>query len=147
MKNFARQVVAPMLSVAALVFFAALTGCEKDKPAPGPQERATDPAYRSALKESRDSQKAIAHRRLPLEANAERMRARAKAALGKDATDAQVEAELDANPAKYPGWRELKSSLTQAEKDMNAEQARVRATIRQRILKEAAEKKAAQKTK
>ena len=145
MKNFARRAVAPILSVAALVFFMVLTGCEEG--GSGPVDRTKDPAYRAALKDSRDAQAGIARRQQPLVANAERMRARAKAALGADATDAQVEAELDANPAKYPGWKELKASLSQAEKDMDAAQAKARATIRERILKEAAEKKAARKTK
>ena len=145
MKNFARRVVAPILSVAALVFFTVLTGCGKDKS--GVVDRTKDPAYRAALKGSRDAQAGIARRQQPLQANAERMRARAKAALGADATDAQVEAELDANPAKYPGWKELKASLLHAEKDMEAAQAKARATVRERILKEAAEKKAARKTK
>lgn len=145
MKKFARRVVAPILSVAALVFFTALTGCEKDKS--GVVDRTKDPAYRAALKDSRDAQANIARRQQPLLANAERMRARAKAALGEGATDAQVEAELDANPAKYPGWKELKACLDGAAKDMDAAQEKARATIRERILKEAAEKKAARKTK
>ncbi len=145
MRNFARRVVAPILSVAALVFFTALTGCGKGES--GSADRTKDSAYRAALKGSRDAQASIARRQQPLLANAERMRARAKAALGAGATDAQVESELDANPAKYPGWKELKASLAQAGKDMDAAQAKARATIRKRILKEAAEKKAARKTK
>ena len=136
MRNFARRVVAPILSVAALLFFTALTGCGKGES--GSADR---------TKGSRDAQASIARRQQPLLANAERMRARAKAALGAGATDAQVESELDANPAKYPGWKELKASLAQAGKDMDAAQAEARATIRKRILKEAAEKKAARKTK
>ena len=64
---------------------------------------------------------------------------RARAALGAEATDEQVIAELDAHPAKYPGWRELKEQLEQAERDRKQAYLKTREIVRARILKEAAD--------
>lgn len=150
MAENARQVVAPVILGATVILFTAFSGCEKGSTPTVPAEpvdRTQDSAYVETLKQSRREQVGIAKRQQSIARNMERMRQRARDVLGKDATDAQVEQELDAHPEKYPGWRELKVGAGESEKQMKDANAKTRATIRARILQEAAERKAAQKNK
>lgn len=149
MQKYLRHGVAPMISVATMVFLAAFSGCKKDSAPTAPStDRMQDPVYTNALASAHKKQVAIVRRQQTLRANMKRMKERARAALGKDATDEQIAAELAANPAKYPGWRELKAQDDQAEQERKAEYLKTRQIVRARILKETADqKKAAAGTK
>lgn len=142
-----RQVVAPVVLGATVILFTAFSGCEKGSKPTTPIDRTEDPAYTEMLKKSRSEQVEIAKGRQSIARNMERMRQRARDVLGKDATEAQVAAELDAHPEKYPGWRELKARAQESEQKMKAVNEKTRAAIRARILKEAADRRAAQKNK
>lgn len=153
MVKIVRQLVAPCLAVAAFAVFTALPGCGKKAPPASPgggaaTDRLNDPAYVATLEKAEKRQNEILARQKPLSRNMERMRQRARDVLGKDATEAQVVAELDAHPEKYPGWRELKAQARDADAEMKRENARMREIVRRRILKDmAARKKASMKTK
>ena len=153
MVNIVRQFVAPCLAVAAFAVFALLSGCEKKASPKTPggtvaTDRLNDPAYVAALEKAEKRQNEILARQKPISKNMERMRQRARDVLGKEATEAQIAAELDAHPEKYPGWRELKAQARDADAEMKNENARMRELVRRRILKDmAARKKAPMKTK
>jgi hypothetical protein len=70
------------------------------------------------------------------------LKERARAKLGKDATEEQIKAELDGNPAKYAGWKLLVDAYAKANAKMEKELADVRGIVRRRIEKEAADQKA-----
>lgn len=98
--------------------------------------------YRKTLHETRTRQNEQAAVRARIEPQLKELVARARAALPKDATDEQVRAELEANPEKYPGWKALSDALAKANANLEQEMARARATVRARILKEAADRRA-----
>lgn len=140
------------VAMAAMCVCAFLAGCERGaspKPAAPAQtndvSRANDPEYRAQLKGMVDARRAADQRRAKIEAQMERLRALAKAALPAGATPEQIKAELENNPKKYPGWREFAAAL----KANDAEQARNRAAataaIGRRIQQEVAEQSAAAK--
>lgn len=93
------------------------------------EERAHDPEYQKQLRGFGDEMKRIVQDRAKIEARMAPLRDLAKKEVPSDATDAQVEAELDGNPKKYPGWRELvaarKSLAVEEEKLKAAAQAAV----------------------
>ena len=69
------------------------------------------------------------------------LKARARRALGENATDEQIKAELDGNPAKYAGWRQLTIAYAKANARAEKELADVRGIVRRRIEKEAADQR------
>ena len=138
MKHWLVQSLAPFATVAVVVGIAAFCGCEK-KPEVY-TVRGEDPVYRKTLHETRTRQNEQAAVRARIEPQLKELIARARAALPKDATDEQVRAELEANPEKYPGWKALSDALAKA--NLEQEMARARATVRARILKEAADRRA-----
>lgn len=93
------------------------------------EERVHDPVYQKQLKEFGQERTRILQRRAVAERRMAQLRERAKAALPSGATDAQVEAELEANPTKYRAWRELvaawKASVADEEKLLAVAQAAV----------------------
>jgi hypothetical protein len=119
-------------------------GCDREsKPAPAQQEpaarplsRMEDPKYREQLKGHIDDQKAVARELNDIEMKMELQRKRARAALGADATDAQVVAELEANPMKYPEWKYLVGRRNAAERDLKRKRDEARATVLARIAQE-----------
>ena len=140
MKHWLVQSLAPFATVAVVVGIAAFCGCEK-KPEVY-TARGEDPVYRKTLHETRMRQNEQAAVRARIEPQLKELVARARAALPKDATDEQVRAELEANPEKYPGWKALSDALAKANANLEQEMARARATVRARILKEAADRRA-----
>lgn len=140
MKHWLVQSLAPFATVAVVVGIAAFCGCEK-KPEVY-TVRGEDPVYRKTLHETRTRQNEQAAVRARIEPQLKELIARARAALPKDATDEQVRAELEANPEKYPGWKALSSALAKTNANLEQEMARARATVRARILKEAADRRA-----
>ena len=97
------------------------------------EERAHDQVYQKRLGEFGEEMKRIVQRRAKIEARMAPLRALAKKAVPPDATDAQVEAELDGNPKKYPAWHELVA----ARKALAAEEDKLKraaqAAVAQRI--------------
>ncbi len=137
------QSIAPFATVAMMIVLTAFVGCEKKSEVYA--TRGDDPAYRKALKETRVRQGEKVGVRDRVVSQMQELVARARAALPKNATDEQVKAELDGNPQKYPGWKALSAALAKTDADLEAEMAKARNTVRARILKEAADRKAAAK--
>ena len=145
MKHWLVQSLAPFATVAVAVGIAALCGCEKKPHEKKPEVytvRGEDPVYQKTLHETHARQNEQAAVRNRIEPQLKELVARARAALPKDATDEQVRAELEAHPERYPGWKALSSALSKANANLEQEMARARATVRARILKEAADRRA-----
>lgn len=145
MKHWLVQSLAPFATVAVAVGIAALCGCEKKPHEKKPEVytvRGEDPVYQKALHETHARQNEQAAVRNRIEPQLKELVARARAALPKDATDEQVRAELEAHPERYPGWKALSSALAKTNANLEQEMARARATVRARILKEAADRRA-----
>ena len=140
MKHWLVQSLAPFATVAAAVGIAAFCGCEK-KPEVY-TTRGEDPVYQKELRATRVRQNEQAAVRARIEPQLQELVARARAALPEDATDEQVRAELEAHPEKYPGWKALSEALAKTTANLEREMARARATVRARILKEAADRRA-----
>ena len=128
---------------AALAMLAFAVGCDREsKPAPAqneqakPMSRMEDPKYREQLKAHIAEQKVVVRDLNHIEAKMELLRRRARAAVGADATDAQVLAEIEANPMKYPEWRYLVGRRNAAERDLKRKRDDARATVLARIAKE-----------
>lgn len=105
--------------------------------------RADDAAYQAQLKDCIAAQRRTSAARERILAQMERLRARAKKALPANATDAQVTAEIENNPRKYPGWFELVTALEKNTEENKSNQAAARAMIRRRIQREVAEQTSA----
>ena len=140
MRNWLVQSIAPFATVAMILGSAAFCGCEK-KPDVY-TERGKDPVYQKTLQESHVNQNKITKVRESIASQMEELVARARAALPAGATDDQVRRELESNPAKDPGWKALSSALAKANADLEKQMGNARATVRARILKEAADRKA-----
>lgn len=140
MRNWLVQSIAPFATVAMILGSAAFSGCEK-KPEVY-TARGNDPVYQKALQESHANQNKISRVREKIASQMEELVSRARAVLPADATDDQVRQELESNPAKYPGWKALSSALAKANADLEKQMGNARATVRARILKEAADRKA-----
>lgn len=145
MTFYGKTCFAPYLAALALLVFAAGCGCEKEHAPPPAQpasklmSRMDDPAYREQLKGFVGDQKKIAAELNGIEAKLELQRKRARAALGEGATDAQVLAELEANPVKYPEWKYLLGRRAAAQKEMSDCRAETRNAVLSRIAQEQAE--------
>ena len=72
----------------------------------------------------------------------DRLRERARKALPAGATEEQVTAELENNPRKYPAWRELVVALKAIPDEVQRNRAAAQSAIRQRILRESADRRA-----
>ena len=123
-----------------MLAFAAFEGCER-KPEVS-VSRTSDPAYTNALKDqiARQTRTAVALAKITKQMDM--LKARARRALGDNATEEQIKAELDGNPAKYAGWRQLTVAYAKASARAEEELADVRSIVRRRIEKEAADQKA-----
>ena len=138
---------------AVLCVCACLVGCErKEAVSPEPSapavsnaaakqvvSRADDAAYQAGLKDHIAAQQRTSVERERILARMAQLRARAKKALPANATDAQVTAELENNPRKYPGWSELAVALEKNAEENKRNNAAARAMVRRRIQREAAE--------
>ena len=129
---------------AALAMLVFAVGCNREskpvpaqgEPAAKPMSRMEDPKYREQLKGHIAEQKVVVRDLNDIEAKMELLRRRARAAVGADATDAQVLAEIEANPMKYPEWRYLVGRRNAAMRDLKNKRADARATVLARIAKE-----------
>ena len=99
--------------------------------------RANDAAYQAWLR-CRDAEKRLNHEREKIRARMEEMRERARGRLPKGATDAQVTAEIENNPRRYPAWRELEMALMKIDEECKRNKKATSTTIRKRIQREAA---------
>ncbi|MGN0847891.1 MAG: hypothetical protein ACI4RA_10980 [Kiritimatiellia bacterium] len=134
------QSIAPFATVAMMLVFTAFTGCEK-KPEVY-TTRGADPQYKEALRQTRIRQNEKGDVRVRVVAQMKELAERARAALPQGATDEQIKAELEGNPQKYPGWSALSAALAKTDAELKAEMANARKTVRERIFKEAADRKA-----
>ena len=129
---------------AALAMLVFAVGCDREgksapahkEPAARPLSRMEDPKYREQLKGHIDEQKAAARELNDIETKMELLRRRARAALGAGATDAQVVAELEANPMKYPEWKYLVGRRNAEERNLKRKRDEARATVLARIAQE-----------
>ncbi len=99
--------------------------------------RAKDAAYQAWVR-GREAEKRLNRERESILSKMERLRERAKKALPDDATDAQVTEELENNPRKYPGWRELVTALEKNAEKKERNNAAVQARVRRRMQRETA---------
>ncbi len=134
------QIIAPFAAVACLLAFAAFEGCER-KPEVH-VSRGSDPAYTKELKDQAAQQTRTAVALAKITRQMDMLKARARRAVGEDATEEQIKAELDGNPAKYAGWRQLVVAHAKASARAEKELADVRGIVRRRIEKEAADQRA-----
>ena len=153
MKRVKKRLVAPMGAVLCVCAF--LLGCERGASTPASQsaptstvsragvksttasieERAHDPAYQKRLGEFGEGMKRIVQRRAKIEARMAPLRERARKALPSGATAAQVEAELEGHPKRYPAWRELSDALKSLAVEEGELRAAAQATVARRILR------------
>ncbi len=143
MRFFGSECIA--LRVAAMTFLVAVCGCERDAVAPkGSAEtnavrRAKDPEYQKALKDVQTRRRDIAKERTKVLDEMRELAEKVRAALPKGATDAQVRAELEGNPQKYPEWQDLVRRLREVEAKAKKDLSDARAMVRERILREQAD--------
>lgn len=142
---------------AVLCVCACLVGCERkeavspEPPAPAVSNapakkvvsRADDPAYQAKLQDHITEQRRTNGARARVLAQMAQVRERAKKALPSGATDAQVTAEIEGNPQKYPAWRELAAALEKNTEEIQRSRAAATATVRRRILRETTERTSA----
>ncbi len=137
MTYLATERIAPRLA-AVMLLLVAVCGCEREAVAPKAEEkptRADDPVYKKALEDVQTQRKKLASRRAKVVDQMQKLLARARAALPEGATEEQLRNELQDNPQKYPGWRELALKLrelnTAADKDLDDARRLVAERIRQ----------------
>ncbi len=131
---------APAMMALAL---AVLVGCKKEAPVPTVQtNRRDDAAYQQQLVNMASEQRKLASRRARISAEMEKLIAKARAALGKDASDEAIRKELESNPEKYPGWKEYFEGMVKANAEFEQAQARARAAVAKRISEESVARKA-----
>ena len=135
--------------VALVLHFCRCSGGRDKAPAAPDQAilRANDAEYKKKLVDHRAAQARAADGLAKVEAQLEAVRAKARVALGADATDAQAEAEVAAHPERYPEWKGLVALRDQAAARIKARQREAREAVRARILKEQADRDAARRGK
>lgn len=157
MKRKNDSLVAPLGAV--LCACACLVGCERketvspEPPAPAVSNapakkvvaRADDAVYQAQVTNLIAAQRHTNVARARILAQMEQLRERARKSLPEGATDEQVKAELENNPRKYPGWRELVAALEKNAEEIKSNSEAAQATIRRRILREVAEQTSAKK--
>jgi len=102
--------------------------------------RAHDVKYQEQIKEQVKDIQRTQQGRAKIEQRMAQLRALAKKALPEGATDAQVTAELDNNPKKYPAWRELVTALKNNDLEEKRKREAAQAAVRQRIQREVTER-------
>lgn len=133
--------LAALLAASLVGAFLLLRGCrERPKPNAGPK-RTMDPEYIKELGDVHDEQRKLAGKRHEAVKALEPFLEKARAALPAGAADAQVKAELDAHPEKYPGWAEAYAGAVQASDDLEKNLEQAQRTVRAHILKESGSKR------
>ena len=146
MSKIRYMLVVPMGAV--LCACACLVGCGREDSAdvappaqPGKDvSRAHDAAYQEQIKEFPQEMRRILKERAKVESRMAQLREFAKKALPEGATDAQVLAELENNPKKYPAWRELVAAMKENDVEQERNRAAAQSAVRQRIQRESAER-------
>ena len=137
---------------AVLCVCACFVGCERkeaaspEPPAPvvsnAPAKQAAsrldDAAYQAKLQDRLAVQRRTREERRTILSQIAQLRARAKKALPENATEAQVTAELEGNPRRYPGWYELNEALGKNDEKIKRDETATYTMVRRRILREAA---------
>jgi len=100
------------------------------------EARAKDKDYQTRLQGSVAAQRRTLAEREKIESRLAGLRERARKALPESATDAQVLAELENNPSKYPAWRELSAAMKANVAEEEKLKAAAQSALRQRILRE-----------
>ena len=153
MRHIKEMAVAPLGAV--LCVCACLVGCERREAAPSspqsqsvatPKEpsptsieaRAKDRVYQAELQTSIAAQRRTMAERAKIDSRIAELRERARKALSEGATDAQVLAELENNPRKYPAWRELSAAMKANVAEEEKLKAAAQSALRRRILREKA---------
>ena len=145
MRYLKEKTVAPLGAV--LCVCACLVGCERreaapSSPAPEPkapsplsiEARAKDKEYQAKLQGSVEAQRRTLAKRAKVESSIAKLREHARKSLPEGATDAQVLAELENNPRKYPAWCELVAALKASMAEEEKLKAAAQSALRQRIL-------------
>ena len=143
MKRHKIRAFAPLSAVSFLLVLAVFSGCRKEQDKPVYASRTRDPAYKQELQGVIDQRTQTAKTLYKLKKQMDLLAARARAALPAGATDEQAKAELDGNPAKYPGWKILSAEFAKVSAAAEKELADARSLVRRRIMKETADRKAA----
>ena len=141
--------IAPRVA-AVMLLLAAVCGCEKEAVPPKASAsaetnrvarlpRTQDPEYAAALRDVQAKRNTVAARRHKIVEQMEALVAQARAALPAGATEEQVRDELQNNPKKYPGWRELSRILRARNEQAEKELADARRLVMARIRQEQAE--------
>ena len=140
MRFFGSECIA--LRVAAMAFLVAVCGCERDAVAPKEAtgtnvvRRAKDPEYQKALKDVQVRRREIATERMKVLDEMKEMAEKILATLPKGTTYAQVKAELDGQPQKYPEWQDLVRRLREVEAKAKRDLSDAQGMVRERILRE-----------
>ena len=145
MKRQKTRAFAPLAAVSFLLVLATVCGCKKEQETTAPTyaSRTRDPVYTQQLQDSINQQTKTAKTRAQLMKQMDLLTARARAVLPAGATEEQVKAELDGNPAKYPGWKILSEEFAKVNSTAEKELADARRLVQRRIMKETADRKAA----
>ncbi len=140
MTRIIKKCLVPLMAVTVFCAFTAIVGCRKKVVVH--TDRSTDPKYKAELKQMSSEQKQVAKARGELRAEMEKLRKAAAANLGGKPTAAQIDYELDAYPAKYPLWKELKAKDAALLAELKAHLAAARAKVRSRLMQERADQEA-----
>lgn len=130
----------PLLAAVVFCAFATASGCRKK--AVVYTDRNDDPKYAKQLKDHVSEQKQVAKEQGKLRAEMDKFRRRAAANLGGTPSAEQIDYELNAYPAKYPGWKDLVEKDSACAETMKQKLAEARASVRQRIIQESADRAA-----
>lgn len=135
--------IAPLYAVTLVFIFAVFCGCEKKPSSSASVSRAKDPAYHEQLETLRRQQNQIAARTSKVSQALDKLYAKAKEKLGEKATLEQIEAELAAHPELYIGYEALRARAAENAAAAKKKHEEARAAVRDRILKERADRVAA----
>ncbi len=132
--------LAPLKKAAFLLVLAALAGCEK-KQEEVFTPRGGDPEYVRSLEKSIARQSRAQSALAKISAQMKSLEDRARAALPPGATAEQIKAELDGNPSRYAGWKDLSEAFAKVSARVEKERADAQAIVRGRIEREAADRR------
>jgi len=130
----------PLLAAVVLCVFTVAVGCRKKVVVY--TDRNDDPKYRQQLKSLHSEQKQVAKARGKILAEMEEFRKRAAVNLGGNPTPEQIDYELNAYPARYPGWQDLVAKDSACADEMKKKLAEARANVRARLIQEKADREA-----
>lgn len=119
--------------VAAVVAIVCVRGCRTRPPK---DDRTKDAAYIQSLKDVMKDRKGLVKARNETVAEMQSVIDRARAALPEGATEADIKAELEGHPEKYPEWKALNGRIAADNAAIEASLKEARERVRARILKQ-----------